>query len=254
MSLSSLLRRSLPGVLGVLLLAPAESLAQEGFLFYEPRVTLSVRAGHHMASAESDLYDELFELLTLDRGDFAGFTLMGDLGVRLTSRLDIVGSIGWITSEARSESRTHVGADDAPILQTTTLRRMPLSATLKYYPLDRGRSISSHAWIPARFTPYVGVGVGTTQYELQQEGEFVNYATCDEQNACDISLLILESEGWGRTLHVAGGADYWLTSRLGVTADVRYQWGSAEPRASYDGFDSIDLGGLQGTVGLSVRF
>lgn len=252
MSLSSLLRRALPGVLGVSLLVPAQVLAQDGFLFDEPRVTLSVRGGHHMASAGSDLYDEFVELLTLERSDFSGFTVMGDLGVRLTSRLDLVGSIGWVETEARSESRTHTA--DPPILQTTSLRRMPLAATLKYYPIARGRSISSHAWIPARFAPYIGAGVGTTKYDLQQDGEFVNYATCDENNECDISQLVLDSEGWGRTLHVAGGADYWLTSRLGVSADVRYQWGSAELSSSYQGFEDIDLGGLQGTVGLSVRF
>ncbi|HEU5208978.1 MAG TPA: hypothetical protein VFU06_06155 [Longimicrobiales bacterium] len=254
MSLFSLLRCALPGVLGVSLLVPAQVLAQDGFLFDEPRVTLSVRGGHHMASAGSDLYDEFFELLTLERGDFSGFTVMGDLGVRLTSNLDLVGSIGWIDTEAGSESRTHIGFDDEPIAQTTSLRRMPVAATLKYYPLDRGRSISSHAWIPAHFTPYVGVGVGTTKYQLQQEGEFVNYATCDEDNACEISELVLDSDGWGRTLHLAGGADYWLTTRFGVTADVRYQWGSAELSSSYQGFEDIDLGGLQGTVGLSVRF
>lgn len=252
MSLSSLLRCTLPGVIGVSLLLPAEVLAQDGFLFDEPNVTFSVRGGHHVASAGSDVYDEFFELLTLERSDFSGFTLMGDVGVRIASNFDLVGSIGWIRTEAQSESRTHFA--DPPILQTTTLRRMPLVATLKYYPMQRGRSISSHAWIPTSFTPYLGIGVGATRYELEQDGEFVNYATCDANNECDIDRLILGSNGWGRTLHFAGGADYWLTSRLGVTGDIRYQWGSAALGESYSGFEDIDLSGFQGTVGLSVRF
>lgn len=252
MSLSSLLRCTLPGVIAVSLLVPAQAQAQDGFMFYEPSVTISVRGGHHVASAGSDVYDEFFELLTLEKSDFSGFTLMADIGVRIAPHFDVVGSIGTIRTEAQSESRTHFA--DPPILQTTSLRRMPLVATLKYYPMERGRSISSHAWIPASFTPYLGIGIGATQYELEQDGEFVNYATCDANNECDISRLSLRSSGWGRSVHFAGGADYWLTSRVGLTGDIRYQWGSAGLGESYSGFEDIDLSGFQGTVGLSVRF
>jgi len=253
MSLSSLLRHTLAGALAVALLVPAQVHAQSGFLFDEPRVTLGIRGGYHVAAAGSDVYDELVELLTVERGDFSGFTIAGELGFRLTSHLDLAGSVGYVESNIQSESRTHIA--DPPILQTMSLRRTPVTGTLKYYPLSRGRSIGSHAWIPARFTPYVGVGAGATKYDLEQAGEFVDYASCDQNNECDILNLVLDSSGWGRTLHVAGGADYWLTSRFGLSTDLRYQWSSAAMDAfSYEGFDDIDLGGFQGTVGLSVRF
>ncbi len=253
MSLSSLLRHTLAGALGIALLVPAQVHAQSGFLFDEPRVTLGIRGGYHVAAAGSDVYDELVELLTVERSDFSGFTIVGELGLRLTSHLDLVGSVGHVESNIQSESRTHIA--DPPILQTMSLRRTPVTGTLKYYPLSRGRSIGSHAWIPARFTPYVGVGAGATKYDLEQAGEFVDYGSCDQNNECDILNLVLDSSGWGRTLHVAGGADYWLTSRFGLSTDLRYQWSSAAMDAfSYEGFDDIDLGGFQGTVGLSVRF
>src|SRR5690606_8273950 len=119
---------------------------QDGFLFTAPRVTLSVRGGHHFASAGSDIYDEFTQLLTLEKSDFSGTAFVGELGVRIAPRFDLVASVGRIESTASSESRTHTA--DPPILQTTTLRRTPVTATLKYYPLDRGRSIGSNAWIP----------------------------------------------------------------------------------------------------------
>lgn len=252
MSLSSLWRGTLTGVVVVPLLAVAPAQAQDGFLFDEPRVTLSLRAGHHFASAGSDIYDEFTQLLTLEKRDFSGTALVGELGIRLAPRFDLVASAGRVESTASSESRTHTA--DPPILQTTTLRRTPITATLRYYPLQRGRSIGSNAWIPVRFTPWFGAGGGALQYDLEQSGEFVDYETCDAANECDIFTGVFESDGWARTLHVAGGADYWLTTRLGVSADVRYQWGSAPLGSSFQGFDDIDLGGLQGTVGLSVRF
>jgi len=253
MSLSSLPRHPFACALGIALLAPAAVHAQDGFLFDEPRVSVGVRGGYHAATAGSDVYDDFVERLTVERSDFSGFTIVGELGVRLTSHLDLVGSVGLVESDVQSESRTHTA--DPPILQATSLRRIPVIATLRYYPLSRGRSIGSHAWIPSRFTPWVGVGAGATQYDLQQDGEFVDYTTCDQNNECDIIATYLDSSGWGRALHVAGGADYWVTSRFGVSTDLRYQWSSAALDSfTYEGFEDIDLGGFQGTVGLSVRF
>ncbi len=233
-------------------LAPAPLLAQDGFLFDAPRVTLSVRGGHYLAAAGSDIYDEYVELLTLDHGDFSGSALAGELGIRLGSRFDVVAAVGRTSSSARSESRTHTA--DPPIEQTTSLRRIPVTATLKYYPLARGRSIGSNAWIPVRLTPFLGIGGGALKYSLEQSGEFVNYETCDEANVCDIFASEFASEGWTQTLHVAGGTDYWLTPRLGVSAELRYQWGSAPLGSGFSGFENIDLRGLQSTLGLSVRF
>ncbi len=259
MSLSSLLRGTLTGVFVMPLLAAAPAQAQDGFLFKEPRVTVSVRGGHHLASAGSDIYTEFTQLLTLEKSDFSGTAFVGELGVRIAPRFDLVASVGRIESTATSESRTHLeyppdAPEGIPIVQTTSLRRTPIAATLKYYPLQRGRSIGSNAWIPVRFTPWVGAGAGALQYDLEQTGDFVDYASCDAENACDIFSGVFDSSGWARTLHVGGGADYWLTTRLGMSADVRYQWGSAPLGSSFQGFDDIDLGGLQGTVGLSVRF
>ncbi|MGH7444419.1 MAG: hypothetical protein ACREKM_06065, partial [Longimicrobiales bacterium] len=181
---STMARGILLSVVAVPVLAIAPVSAQDGFLFQQPRVTLSIRGGPHVAAAGSDVYDFFVEQLTLERSDFSGWALVGSLGVSLTPHFEVAASIGRISSEAGSESRTHFA--DPPILQHTSLRRMPLTATLKYYPMARGRMLGSNAWIPARLTPWVGLGGGALNYELEQSGEFVDYATCDENNVCDI--------------------------------------------------------------------
>ncbi|MGH7564554.1 MAG: hypothetical protein ACREK5_09035 [Gemmatimonadota bacterium] len=234
-------------------LAVAPAGAQDGFLFGPPSITLSGRGGYNRAATGSDLYDFFIQQLTLERSDFSGAVFMGELAVRVKPRLDLVAGVGHASSTSASESRTHVGTDGLPIAQTTTLRRTPVTASLKFYPLLRGRTIGSHAWIPARLTPFVGVGGGGLHYDLEQSGEFVDTARCDADGVCEIFRSTLTSDGWTGTLHVMGGVDYWLTTRLGLSAEARYLWASAPLSASFVGFEDIDLSGLQGTVGLSVR-
>lgn len=251
---SSMVRRAiLVSLVAVPVLAVAPAGAQDSFLFDPPSITLSGRGGYNHAAAGSDIYDFFTQQLTLERGDFSGAVVMGELAVTLTPRLDVVAGLGHASSTSPSESRTHVGTDGLPIAQTTTLRRTPVTASLKLYPLPRGRRIGSHAWIPARLTPFVGIGGGGLHYDLEQSGEFVDTARCDANDICEIFQSTLTSDGWTETLHVMGGVDYWLTTRLGLSGEARYLWASAPLSSSFVGFEDIDLSGFQGTVGLSLR-
>ncbi len=251
---SSTVRRAiLVSVAAIPALAVAPAGAQDGFLFDPPTITLSGRGGYNRAAAGSDVYDFFIRQLTLERSDFSGAIFLGELAVTVITRLDMVAGVGHASSTTPSESRTHVGTDGLPIAQTTTLRRTPVTASLKFYPMPRGRMIGSQAWIPARLTPFVGIGGGGLYYDLEQSGEFVDTARCDANDICEIFRSTLTSDGWTGTLHVMGGLDYWLTTRLGLSAEARYLWASAPLSASFVGFEDIDLSGFQGTVGLSVR-
>lgn len=232
----------------IVMIAAAPTAAQEGFLFEQPRVTLSVRGGHNQAGANSDIYDFFTDELTLSRGDFSGIAIAGDLGIRVSSYLDVVLGIGRTSTTQRSEFRDWVDQDDLPIEQTTSLKRVPVTATLKVYPLARGRSIGTNAWIPARLTPFVGAGAGLMRYDLTQDGDFVDFETFE------IFSDNFSSEGWTESLHVLAGADYWLSTRFGLTGEGRYTWASAPLQADFRRFDDIDLRGFQATVGLSMRF
>ena len=242
------LRAILLGAVVLPACAATSAAAQQGFLFEQPRLTIGVRAGQHFASANGDLYDMFIDELTLERGDFSGATASLDIGVVVTPHIDLVASVGRSWSKARSEFRDWVGEDELPIEQTTSLQRTPLTATFKVYPMARGRTIGSNAWIPQRFTPFVAVGAGALHYDLEQEGEFVDAETLD------IFPDRFEADGWAPTLHAAVGSDFWLSSRFGLVVEGRYQWGSAPLEGDFRGFDDIDLSGFQGTAGLSVRF
>lgn len=231
-----------------------QAVAAQGeadFLFDRPDASLAIYGGWFVPSAGSDIFDTTTETLTVESRDFQSPLIRGELAFRATERLDVSLSAGYTRSETTGEYQEYVGVDDLPILQTTTLSTVPLTVNVKAYLLDRGRSISRFAWIPAAWSPWIGAGVGVVRYRWLQEGEFV-----DEQSDgefFDIFLDRLEAEGTEPLFHVATGAEVTLTPRLVLAGDVRYQWASGEMGGDYGDFE-IDLGGFQASAGLSVRF
>ena len=226
---------------------PAQS-AGRGFLFREPRATLTLRGGFDRAAAGSDLFSFTTEQLTLGRGDFSGPTVGGDLAVRVSPRLDVVLGGAYAGMERTSEFRKWVDGDDLPIEQSTSFERAPITGGVRAYLTPRGRSVGQFAWIPTRAAAFVGAGAGGMWYRFHQVGDFVDFETFD------VFPDELESSGWTLTAHGAAGLDYSITPRLGLTAETRYTWAEAGLSDSFEGFDPIDLSGLSATVGFNVRF
>lgn len=242
--------------LALLLLAAPVAGAQSsgrGFLFSEPRWTLALRGGFDRAIAGSDLFEYMTDTLTLDRSDFSGFTFGADLAYAISPRFDIAVGAGYTRAETTSEYVEYIGTDDLPINQTTTFSRFPLTATARVYLNPRGRSIGSLAWVPARFSPYAGIGGGMLNYEFRQEGEFV-----ETEEGSDVYRIVSDNivdSGWTPTAHGMVGAEFSLTPRLGLSTEGRYVWARSDldPRA-FEGFDPIDLSGFSATMGFIIRF
>jgi hypothetical protein len=223
-----------------------------GFLFSAPRWTLGVRGGFDRASAGSDIFEFMTDTLTLDKGDFSGFTFGADLAYSITPRVDIVAGAGYVRSERLSEFRYYVGTDNLPINQTTTFSRLPVTGTLRAYLFPRGRSIGSLAWVPAKFSPYLGVGGGALRYEFRQEGEFVD--TQEGTTEFDVFHDKYVSSGWTPTAHAILGTEFALTPRLGFSTEGRYGWARSDLSADFVDFEQIDLSGFSATMGFIIRF
>jgi hypothetical protein len=233
----------------VLMIVSASSVhGQAGFLFRQPQGQVTLRGGPTLFRAQSDLYDYMVEEFTLSRRDFRGPSLGLEVAWLAGPNFDLAFGVGWAESERRSEYEDWVGDDDQPIEQTTRLRALPLSATLRYRPLPRGRTLSTLAWLPARTSPYAGAGAGVTWYRLVQEGEFIR--------GDDFAIFRdrLESGNAGMAAHVVAGLDHWLTPRLGLNAEARYNWGSAPLESGFLGFDDLDLSNAQVSLGVSFRW
>lgn len=247
----ALRRRTIAITALAIVFAPCAVFAQrsgDGFLFGEPRATLTIRTGWAHASSRSDLFSYTTELLTLNRGDFSAPTIAFDVAWPLDSRTLVVASLGFAETSHRSEFRDYVDNNNLPIEQTTEFARRPLTIGLKYYLVSPGRLIGRYAWIPARVAPYLGAGLGTMYYSFHQTGDFIDFS--------DMSVFSSQyhSDGWAPTMHAGAGVDYSLSSRVALTGDARYTHARATLSQDFSGFERLDLSGLGFTLGVTLRF
>lgn len=227
---------------------PEEGPAPDGFLFHTPHVTLGVRGGLDLRRAGSDIFDFVTDELTLGRGDFSAFTFGGELGIRVAPRTDLVLGAAYSKSTAQSEFRDFVDQDNLPIAQRTTLATTQLTAAARWYLTPRDRQIGRFAWMPARFTPYMGAGLGMMQYSFEQSGSFVDFQ--------DLSIFddTFQSGDWTAMAMVMAGAHYSLGTRVFLSGDLRFTLADGDLTGDFKQWtDDIDLSGLQFSAGLHVR-
>jgi hypothetical protein len=240
------------GALLVAFLAMA-ALAQaqdtgNGFLFKAPVGEISFRGGFDRAIAGSDVFAFAVKELTLNQRDFSSMTFATDVDYGLTPRLSVRFSFAVSQSTTPSDFRDFVDNNRQEIRQTTGFIRVPLTASVKAYLANQGRSVGHFAWIPRRYAPYVGAGGGAMWYRFEQQGDFIDFAT---SKVFPDHFL---SDGWTPTLQAFFGTDVSLNPRFAVTAEGRYQWARSRLSTDFSQFQPIDLSGLALTAGFSIRY
>ena len=251
-----MIRNAAVVALAVILTAPTMASAQggPGFLFKRPVLSIGVRAGYAVPRAGGELLaftrDEFIQTGadTLSSLGFDSPYLGGEIAIHPWERWDIAVAFGWARSRSISEYRRWVDAAGDPIEQETTFQVVTGTVGAKYYLQDRGRSVGTLAWVPSRLTPYVGAGVGVSSYEFSQVGDFVDTSTLE------VSSDYLKSTGEGLLGYGAVGVDLTLGRHAVLTGEARYAVASAAVDGQYDGFDNVDLAGLQLVVGMGFQF
>jgi hypothetical protein len=239
------------GLVALCALAPGVGAqgSGKGFLFNKPVGSFAFRGGYAVANASSDVFSDATTQLTLNKGDFSGFSWGGDISYSTGDRWDVLFDAEAAYASKSSEFRNFIGSDDKPIEQSTKFKRVPLTLGIKYYLMSRGRSVSQFAYVPSKFAPYVSVGGGAMYYDFEQKGDFVDFETLDVFNTT------LESSGWAPMGRGAAGVEYSLGPWVALTGEGRYVWAKATlDKAAFEGYDKIDLNGFTGTVGFRVRF
>ena len=229
--------------------AGAQVASGPGFLLGMPDGSLTVRGGWALASAGSDIFSFTTDQLTLNRRDFSSPTFGTDLAFRVLSRTDVVFSVDYDGMRKQSEFRNFIDNDHHPINQNTQFIRVPLEASVRQYLTTRGRSIGKLAWVPARYSLYVGAGGGFAWYRFRQQGDWIDFKTND------VFSSTMQSDGWTPTAHVLVGGEWNLSARFAVVTEAKYQRAHAPLSTSdFQGFEPIDLSGLSTTAGITVRF
>lgn len=230
-------------------LAPLASAQEEpDFLFGAPRGAFSIRGGYMVASANSDIYEFFSDELTIESNDFNALDFGIDVALAIHPRLDVLVGFEHSRAAVDSEYREFEEDNGAPITQTTELRTVPLTGSIKAYLTPRGREISRFSFVPSKARPYVGAGAGLIWYRLNQGGDFVDFV--------DLSIFPdeFQSSGWGTEAHVFGGLDVQINPKWYLSLEGRYVWADADLSGDFVGFDPIDLSGLRITAGFSMSF
>lgn len=228
--------------------APLHAQSGNGYLFGRPQGSLTLRGGFSGASANSDLFDDMTNNLTLRRRDFSGLSVGGELAVSATESLDLSLDAGYVSTSKLSHYRDFVDTNNGEIEQTTSLRRVPVTLNAKLYLSPRGRAIGRLAWIPNHVTPWVGAGGGFMYYRFQQEGDFV------DANTLAVFHDVFLSSGTTPMAQAMAGVDVSLSPRLAVTGGARYLMAKrAKLSTDFTGFQPIDLSGAELSLGLTVR-
>jgi opacity protein-like surface antigen len=207
-----------------------------------------------MPRESGDLFEFVREELMIEQGDFNAPLLGAEIAWRLMSHLDLVGGVEYARAERHSELRDWL-ENGLPIEQTTEFTSTRATASGRLYLLSRGQAIGSHAYVPTRWSPFVGGGGGIVWYRFEQFGDFIDYETIDDPAGPVIFTDRFRSRGSGGTAHAMAGLDVAVGRNIVLRSEYRYLWGSA-PVSSRDftGFDPIDLAGHRVTVGIATRF
>jgi hypothetical protein len=146
--------------------------------------------------------------------------------------------VGSYSKDVYTQYRDYTYEDDSPIFQNISLRITPIEANMKFYPLGR-RSM---------FFPYFGVGVGLYAWTYQQYGDFVIFPDAYIQ------------EGFAETKTVSFGFNgraglvYRFLPYMALAIEGKYQYLRGELSGYFEGFESLDLGGITATVGVNFYF
>jgi hypothetical protein len=219
------------------------------FLLGRPRGSIGIRGSVLVASADSDIYDFVTDILAIDKSDFNTGSFAAEFGYSLTPRFDIIGTWDLNSMNHPSDYRDWQDNRGLPIQQTTELSQMNLTVSGKFSLLPRGKAISRLAWIPRTFIPYVGAGGGYGRYEFRQNGDFVDF-----DNGNRVFSDTFTSEGWTPTFHVMGGTDIQVYRHLMLSFDARYSWQKATLDQDFIDFAPIDLGGFRFGAGIHFAF
>jgi len=238
--------------LAAILVLPTPALGQSegpGFLFHQPWGSLTLRMGYSRPNATGDPFGFFANELTLSHSSYVAFDVAGDLALAVASNLDVVLSAGWAGSQAPSEMRHWLDENNLPIQQTTTLQRVPVTVSLKYYLRPRGRAVGRFAWVPSSgLVPYVGAGGGLMYSRIHVWGNFVDF------NDTTIFTDNYSSESLAGTAHVFAGVEMPLGPRFVMSVEGRYAYAKTSLGPDFKDFGNMDLSGFSVTVGMGVRF
>jgi len=200
--------------------------------------SVNLKIGLFVPQMRSDLWETNLENLTFERPDMINAYYAGEYEFFLNRHASFSVEVGSYARTLYAEYRDYTFDDGAPIYQNISLRIVPIEANLKYYP-------AGHRY--ALF-PFIGVGAGVYAWTYQQWGDFINFE--------DGSV----NEGFAETRRFAFGLNgrcglvFRFHPRLAFSLEGKYQYLKGNLSDYFQGFDSLDMGGITVNAGINIYF
>jgi opacity protein-like surface antigen len=132
----------------------------------------------------------------------------------------------------------------------------PIQVSLKVAPLGRR----------VKLIPYFGAGAGLYIWSLRMQGDMIDFsqpATYDDPQYGPIPVYpiypvnAIEGENFGKIAfgyQVFGGVQFPIGNRLTLEAEFKYNHAKASLGDAFQGFEPLDIGGFQISLGLNYWF
>ena len=222
-----------------LLAVAAPAAAQHSYAGVEDNA-FRLRLGQFEPRGDSLYWDDNFAVFTGDIEQFDDIGFGGDFVLTLGRRSNLMFSLDVYEGEDDQAYIDFVDGFGSPIVHTTRLTIA--SATAAYVIKLTGPD--------APVVPYLGVGGGVYDWELEESGDFIDFG---------VAPLEIFSDHFSNSNTVLGW--YWLAGvevpigpRWGVFAEGRWQRVDDELDGDFEGLGDLDLSGRHIFGGFSWRF
>jgi hypothetical protein len=196
--------------------------------------------------------DVLFENLGFrtfydDLGDrdpiklFSGPSIAGEVLFGLGDFVEAGVGVGYYSKTRDSYYTDFEDLDGTDIEQSTRLRIVPLSVTVRAFPIGRTTPVQ----------PYVGGGINFYRWQYSEFGEFIDFS----DDSLPIFRDTFTDDGTATGATVLGGVRAPIGRTFLIGGEVKWQQGTADlaPELNFAG-DKVDLGGWSAAATFHFRF
>lgn len=177
--------------------------------------------------------------LSFDLADFNGVMVGGDYFISAGSFLEVGVGVGYYQRTVPSVYDRFVDTDGSEIEQDLKLRVIPVTASVRVFPLSRDGG----------FQPYVGGGVAFNRWRYSETGEFVDFSdgSIFRDNFID--------EGMKAGPVFLGGIRFPIGASALIGGEYRYTRATVDldPALGFAG-ETLDIGGNTLLVTLQFKF
>lgn len=205
-----------------------------------PKNVLRFAVGLFSPNGDSAYWNDKELEFTGSAGDFDDISVGFDYLRLFNERFGLLVSSEFWEGSSDQSYLDYSDQNGAPIRHTTTVDVFSLNVGLIGY-------LGPASW---PVIPYLGAGGGFYAWDLEESGDFINFAF-------EFPVVFTDTfsdDGYTFGTYAQAGLQVPLGGTWSLIAEGRWQWAEAELGGDFQGFGDLDLSGSEFRLGASWRF